>query len=449
MKFDSQTRFKPRSSGACESDSKSESGMQRRAFLDAAAKSLLGVSCAGTLTNPALMPLASAAAAAPAEGKAKSVIYLYMNGAMSHLDTFDPKPGTDSQGETTAAKTRLAGVSISDQLPKLAYLMNGIALVRSLTTETGDHSQGQYLMRTSYKPLNSIRHPGLGAWATHVFNKRNANLPGNVLVGSAAGHPSSGFLPASLAPVPVSNPNSGLKNTTSPKYLADDQFRRRMSLANQFDAKFKGAFDSQLIDAYDQTYREAVRLMGSSELGVFDISKEPEKIREFYGNNKIGQGCLLARRLVEKGVRFVEVEYGGWDNHSDIYDSIPQLATNLDNALGALLRDLATKGLLSEVLVVLGTEFGRTPKINDNAGRDHHPGAFSGLMCGAGIRGGGVYGQSDASGHSVEQDPVYPEDSNATIPAAMGLPLDKEFTAPNGRPFRICNNGTPIKKLLA
>ncbi len=423
--------------------------LYRRTWMAQAAQTMLGVSCAGLLTRGGLQPLAHAAEATPVAGKAKSVIYLYMSGAMSHLDTFDPKPGASSQGETQPTQTRLPGVVISDKLPKLAYLMNGIALVRSLTTETGAHEQGRYLMRTSYKPLNSIRHPGLGAWSNHVLSKANPRLPGNVLIGSAAGHPGSGFLPAAIAPVPVNNAASGLENTQSPSYLGDEQFRRRMSLANQFDAKFKSSFDSQLIEAYDQTYREAVRLMGSSDLQVFDIKEEPEKVREFYGNNRIGQGCLLARRLVEKGVRFVEIEHGGWDHHNDIFSRCPQMATELDDALGALLRDLATKGMLDEVLVVLGTEFGRTPNINENAGRDHHPGAFSGLLCGAGIKGGQVVGKSDEIGMSVEEDAVYPEDFNATIATAMGLPLDQEYYAPNGRPFRICNNGTPIQALLA
>lgn len=420
----------------------------RRSFMASAAKSLLGVGCAGFLTNKGLSPIAHAASNAAVTGKAKSVIYLYMTGAMSHLDTFDPKPGAESQGQTQPGKTRVPGIIISDKMPKLAYLMKGISLVRSLTTETGAHEQGRYLMRTSYKKLNSIRHPGLGAWSNHVLKRQNKSLPGSVLVGSAQGHPLSGFLPASIAPVPVSNPGAGLENTKSPSYLDDDQFRRRMSLARSFDFKFKSDYDSALIDAYDETYSEAVRLMSSTELEVFDISKESEKVRELYGSNKLGQGCLLARRLVEKGVRFVEVEYGGWDHHNDIYDRLPNMATNLDNALGALLLDLSRKGLLDETLVVLATEFGRTPKINENAGRDHHPGVFSGLLCGAGIRGGLAYGKSDDRGHSPDEDPVYPEDFNATIASAMGLPVEEEFYAPNGRPFRIANNGTPITELL-
>jgi hypothetical protein len=420
----------------------------RRQFVAAAAKGLLGVGGASTLVSRCCSPLAVAAESQPREGKAKSVIYLYMAGAMSHLDTFDPKPGSDTQGETTTTKTRLAGVSISDKLPKLAHLMNGMALVRSLTTETGAHEEGNYLMHTSYPAINSIRHPGLGAWASHVLDKRNANLPANVLIGSSAGHPGAGFLPATIAPVPLPNPAAGLENTEFPNYVTEDQFRRRMSLANQFDAKFKGANESRLIDAYDQTYREAVRLMGSSELKAFDIDQEDEKVREFYGNHRFGQGCLLARRLVEKKVRFVEVEFGGWDHHDNIYSSLPDKLAQLDQGLGALIYDLHSKGLLSEVLVVLATEFGRTPNINENAGRDHHPGVFSGLMCGAGIRGGIVHGASDDRGFSPDSDAVHPEDFNATIAAAMGLPLDEEFQAPNGRPFKICNGGSPIKELL-
>ncbi len=281
-----------------------------------------------------------------------------------------------------------------------------------------------------------------------MLSKANPSLPGNVLIGSVAGHPGSGFLPASIAPVPVANAASGLQNTQTPKYLGEDQFKRRMSLASQFDSTFKNLYDSQLIDAYDETYREAVRLMGSSELKAFDIKEERQEVRDYYGNNRIGQACLLARRMVEKGVRFVEVEHGGWDHHNDIFKSVPNMLGELDNALNALIRDLASKQMLGEVLVVLATEFGRTPEINENAGRDHHPGVFSGLMCGAGIQGGQVYGRSDETGTAVAENPVYPEDFNATIASAMGLPLEQEFYAPNGRPFRICNNGTPIKALL-
>jgi hypothetical protein len=420
----------------------------RRSFMADAAARILGVSFSGFAAERSIHSIAHAAQTTPAAGKAKSVIYLYMSGAMSHLDTLDPKPGAKSQGETKAGRTRVPGIQISDKLPKLSYLMNDIALVRSLTTLTGDHEQGNYLMHTSFSQLNSIRHPALGAWAAHALPKKASNLPGNVLIGSSAGHAGAGFLPATIAPVPISNASLGLENTQSPSYLADDQFKHRMSLANQYDQTFKRAYDSRLIEAYDQTYREAVKLMSSPELKVFDIKLEDEKTRKLYGEDALGQGCLLARRLVQAGVRFIEVEFGGWDHHQDIFKLMPKMVENLDNALGALIRDLQATGLLQETLVVLATEFGRTPTINENAGRDHHPGVFSGLLCGAGIRGGSVYGKSDEMGQSPDEDSVQPPDFNATIASAMGLPLKQEFIAPNGRPFKICDNGQPILKLL-
>ena len=425
--------------------------VDRRAFMSNVARGMLGVSCAGLVQHRLASPLAWAAQTTPANtGKAQSVIYLYMNGAMSHLDTFDVKEGGgDKQGQTKAAATKVPGMQISDKFEKLSGLADQIAVVRSLTTTTGDHEGGKYIMHTSYKQLNSIRHPGLGAWAAHILPKHKDNLPTNVLVGSATGHPGAGFLPASIAPVPVGNPAKGLENTQSPSYLTDNQFKKRMSLARSFDESFQRRYESNDIEAYDQTYREAVKLMGSSELKVFDIKEESEAVRKAYGENNFGQGCLLARRLVQKGVRFIEVEFGSWDHHQDIYQRLPDMMSKLDTALSSLIRDLQSKGLLSQTLIVLATEFGRTPTINENSGRDHHPGVFSGLMCGAGIQGGAVYGTSDAKGHSPDADAVGVEDFNATIAKAMGLPLEKEFFAPNGRPFKICNLGKPIEKLLA
>ncbi|MGN6134415.1 MAG: DUF1501 domain-containing protein [Aureliella sp.] len=423
--------------------------LQRRSFMAKAARGLLGVSFASGLHHRSIGSLAMAAEATQAAaGKAQSVIYLYMNGAMSHLDTFDPKPGSSSQGETQAAKTKVPGIMLSDKFERLPGLTDRLAVVRSLTTTTGAHEQGKYLMHTSYKQLNSIRHPALGAWAANVLPKRSASLPPNVLVGSAAGHPGAGFLPASIAPVPVTNPSVGLENTQSPSYLTDSQFRKRMLLAREFDESFKRRYACKEVEAYDATYREAVKLMASSELKVFDIKEEKEEIRKYYGENTLGQGCLLARRLVQKGVRFIEVEFGSWDHHQDIFTKVGDMVSKLDMALSALIRDLESKGLLEQTLVVVATEFGRTPVINENAGRDHHPGVFSGLLCGAGIQRGAVYGTSDAKGSTPDEDGVGVEDFNATIARAMGLPLDKEFFAPNGRPFRICNEGKPIEKLL-
>ena len=190
-------------------------------------------------------------------------------------------------------------------------------------------------------------------------------------------------------------------------------------------------------------------MLKSPDLAAFDIKQEDESVREAYGNNRIGQGCLLARRLIEKGVRFVEVEHGGWDNHRDIYDSFNSRAGQLDIAIATLMDELQERGLLSKTLIVLSSEFGRTPKINANAGRDHHPGCFTAMLAGAGIKGGQVIGKTDEIGKSVEDGHCYPQDLNATIAYGCGLPIREEQYAPNGRPFKIANEGEPLTSLFS
>ncbi len=422
----------------------------RRDFMRSVARHCLGVSFAGAVGSGGIRSLGEAHAADVPAGKAKHVIYLFMEGAMSHLDTFDPKTGVPEAGETKPIQTRIPGIAFGDRFPKLAYLAGAIAVVRSLSTETGAHDKGQYLMRTSYKKINSIQHPSLGAWMLAERGRINRELPGNYVIGSANRHPGAGFLEPSLSPVPVANANSGIKNIKLPKYLAEELFSRRLMLAEKFDTPFQTSHrGNPKIEAYNQLYHEARNLMGSEHLKVFDIKEEPKQVRDAYGNNTLGQGCLLARRLVQSGARFVEVSYGGWDMHQDLYSRLNDRAAQLDNALGILLKDLHRLGLLDETLIVLTTEFGRKPTINANAGRDHHPGVFSSLLIGAGINGGQVYGESDEHGSYAAKDPVSVGDFNKTIAAAAGLPLEKEQFAPNGRPFKIGGEGEPIAALLA
>ncbi len=423
----------------------------RRAFMKSVAKQCLGLTFASSLGTNVITgtPLLAADAAKQAAGKAKHIIYLFMNGAMTHLDTFDPKVGVDEAGETKPIQTRVPGIQYGDRFPKLAYLAGAIAVVRSLSTETGDHEGGKYLMRTAYKKINSIQHPAMGAWMVSEQGRVNQELPGNFLLGSDNRHPGAGFLEPSLSPVPIPSAKAGLQNVSLPKYLDEKLFNRRLILASELDKSFQASRKNRQVDAYNQLYVEAKRLMGSDHLKVFNIADEPESVRTSYGENQLGQACLLARRLVESGIRFVEVNYGGWDMHQDLYTRLDDNASTLDNALSSLLRDLHAKGLLKETLVVLTTEFGRSPEVNVNAGRDHHPGAFCSLLAGAGIRGGQVYGESDSKGFSVAKDGVSVSDFNKTIAAAAGLPIDKELYAPNGRPFKIGGDGDPVKSLLA
>jgi hypothetical protein len=417
--------------------------LSRREVFGRVARATLGVG---------LVPAISRQLEAAVDGKkphAKNIIYLMMQGAMSHLDTFDPKPGRDEQGETKTIPTKTPGIVFGQSLEKLAGLSDRLAVVRSLTTETGAHEQGQYLMRTSYPMINSIRHPAFGSWAVHAMGKISKDLPSYVLVGNGNDHPGAGFLDPSLTPVPVADPTKGLENTVRPRYLSEKNFDRRLALADRIDRDFKQRYAGRQLDAYNQLYKDAVRLMGSVDLQAFDIAQEKPEVRDRYGDSKIGLGCLLARRLVESGVRCVEVEFGSWDMHRDVFDEMDEKGPQLDRAMAALLEDLEQRGLLASTLVVLATEFGRTPRINENAGRDHHPGVFSCVLAGAGVQGGAVYGQSDERGFRPDKDPVSVADFNTTIAAACGLPYEKEFHAPNGRPFKIGGGGKPISAVLA
>lgn len=422
--------------------------ISRRDILTKLARTALGVSVV-PFANDLMNSVALAGSASPT-GKAEHVIYLFMSGAMSHIDTFDPKPGTVSAGETTAIQTSVPGINIGNHLPLIAKQMDRLAVIRSMTTETAAHEQAVYLMRTSFKQIGSIRHPFLGAWLTHVAGKKNADMPGSVIVGAANRHPGQGYLPPDTGPAPVGDPRVGLQNTAPPKYLKEEDFRTRQRLITRFDATFRGKYKSKDIESYVDYYKEAVRLLKSPDLVAFDISQETESVRNAYGNHRVGQGCLLARRLIEKDVRFVEVEFGSWDHHNDIYSAtnLTERAAQLDQALTTLLEDLTVKGLISRTLVVLATEFGRTPAINPNSGRDHHPAAFTCVLAGAGIKTGQVVGRTDSIGRNVEEGAVLPSDFNATIASACGLPIEKEFQSDTGRPFHIADDGKPIATVL-
>jgi hypothetical protein len=384
-------------------------------------------------------------------GSAKHVIFLYMNGAMTHLDTFDLKPGQETQGETKGIATNVPGMQFGQTLPELAKIASDMAVIRSLHTETGDHEGGRYFLRTSYKEIATIRHPGMGAWALKILGKQNRTLPDNVLIGGEARHPGAGFLEPAYTPVPVGDPNAGLQNTVTPKYLTEGSFEKRMDLINKFDSDFRKKFPQKQVDAYSEFYKQANQLVHSEQLKAFDLNQEKAEVRDKYGRDPFGQGCLLARRLVEHNVRYIEISLGGWDMHTDIYqrDKLPGRAGILDRAASVLIKDLKSKGLLKDTLVVLGTEFGRSPRLNANGGRDHHPGVFSGFFAGGGIQGGHFHGTSDKNGFSPEEDDVTIADFNATIAHALGLPLQQQFYSKSGRPFKVAHDGKPLTKLFA
>ena len=419
-------------------------GFDRRRFLEQAAKSLLGVSLVPAMSR------AVSAAEAESTGKSKRLIYLFMTGGMTHLDTFDLKPGHPNQGATKPIGTNVAGIAISEFLPVLATEFDKIAVIRSMFTQTGDHEDGEYLMRTSYDQIATERHPSVGPWIQKFRGRQSKSLPDTVLIGAPPRHPGAGFLDPSFSPLPIGDPNRGLENTVPPAYLTAESFEKRANLIQQFDKKFRQKFKSRDLQSYTDFYAEATSLLSSGELKAFDLNQEKKEDRDRYGRDAFGQGCLLARRLIESNVRCVEVTCGGWDMHTSIYNAgtLPSRAGIMDRALGNLIKDLSKSGLLDETLIVLTTEFGRSPQLNYNAGRDHHPAVFSAVLAGGGIRGGQLYGSSDSAGHSVDQDGVSPADFNATIATALGLPLTKEIFSPTGRPFKVAHDGKAIAKLL-
>jgi hypothetical protein len=428
----------------------SASAPTRRQFITGAAKSFLGVSLLNQMTTgqalavPGLgtSPLKQAATA-------RNVIYLYMTGGMSHLDTFDPRPDNkDVQGDTEVIKTNVDGIRISASLPNVARQMDKIAVINSLASTQGAHEQGQYYMHTSYTLRSSIRHPAMGAWLEKFQQRGNAALPGTVMIGNESRHPGAGFFEAKYQPLMINDPDDGVANTRINPWLTEDRFNDHLAVAKKLDVGFAKKYDVKNVRAYADMYDDAVRMMKSEELKAFDLSAEQDSLRDAYGRERFGQGCLLARRLVEHGVRFVEVSFGSWDTHNANFVRVPELCEELDAALSTLLGDLQARGLLNETLVVLATEFGRTPEINVNDGRDHHPKAFTCLMAGGGIRGGQLYGKKDERGFEVAENKIGIPDFNATIAYALGLPLDQVLYSPSKRPFTVADKGQPITALF-
>jgi hypothetical protein len=421
--------------------------ISRRDFAAKTASSLLGVGLLGTSLTSKSFAAFEDASKLKQIPTAKNVIYLYMSGGQSHMDTWDVKEGVETAGPTKPFKTSADGVRISEYLQRTAQQMHHATIINSLSSTQGAHEQGNYMMHTSYELRGTIRHPSMGAWLNVFQGGGNSTLPNFVFIGNDSRHPGAGFFPAAQAPLFVSNPENGLKNVKPS--VTEDKFQARMKLADELDKDFRSTFQQRNVKAYSDMYDDAIAMMKSEDLKAFDLTDEPSDVRAAYGKEAFGQGCLLARRLVERGVRFVEVSLGGWDTHNANFVAVPERCETLDKGLSSLISDLHNRGLLQDTLVVVTTEFGRTPDINTNAGRDHYPKAFSAVMFGGGVKGGHVYGKTDKEGREVVENKMKIQDFNASIAYALGLPLDHVMYSPSKRPFTIADKGQPIPNLFA
>lgn len=382
---------------------------------------------------------------------AKAVIYLYMFGGMTHIDTFDPKPDAKPfiRGKTNTIPSSADGIRLGHWLPKMARQMHHVAVINSMNSKTGAHAEGTYLMHTNYQPRGTIVHPSLGTWMQVLKPadpKLQLDIPRNVVIGGPSNHPAAGFMPAKHGPLMIGNGAGGLDDVTHRGDM--DDLKYRLNLGRKLDAKFQQTYRQKNVHSYHEMYADALALMESEDLDVFNLDEESEKSRASYGRG-FGDGCLLARRLVERGVNFVEVHLGGWDTHNQNFLDLPTLANSIDQGISSLIADLHDRGMLDETLIVLATEFGRTPRINQNDGRDHYPKAFSCLLAGGGVKGGMAYGKTDETGSEIIENPVSVADFNATIAYGAGLRLDQIVFSSSMRPFTVGHKGKPVTNLFS
>jgi hypothetical protein len=378
------------------------------------------------------------------EGKAKNVIVIYMSGGMAHQESFDPKylAPQEYRGPLGTVKTN-TGERFSENLKHTAKVADKMTVIRSMTHGEAAHERGTHSMITGWRPSPAITYPSIGSVVAKELGSRK-DLPPYVAIPTPFRSTGSGYLsfkhgPFGLGSNPES-PNFSVRDLNLPSGLTAERFDSRKSMRSVVDNYFSKLERNDQLDAMDSFYLKAYDMISSPEArAAFELHKEPQKLREAYGLNSAGQRLLMARRLVESGVRFVALTYGGFDHHTNIETNINRQLEPFDKAYATLINDLSDRGMLDETLVIVTTEFGRTPKINSNAGRDHWPQVFSIAMAGGGVKGGYVHGTSDPTGSFPEDDPFTVDNYAATIYNLIGIDPNRELMADGGRPIRIVN----------
>ncbi len=391
----------------------------------------------------------------PIPAKADSVIHIFLPGGIAHQETFDPKPfaPVEYRGELSHIQTKLEGEFFSQTLPQTATIADKLTIIRSMTHGEAAHERGTHNMFTGYRPSPALVYPSMGSVVSHEYGPKN-NLPPYVCVPSmptnfaGTGYLSSSFSPFSLGADPADN-GFRVQDLNLPSGINDSRFATRRNVLEAVNDHFRKKEKGDGLSAMDTFYDRAYSLISSQQAReAFNIAAEPAKVRDEYGRNPAGQRMLMARRLVAAGVRFVSLQFGSWDMHTQIAAGMRNSMPPFDQAYATLIRDLERTGLLDRTLVMISSEFGRTPKINKDAGRDHWPKVFSVVLAGGGIKKGQVYGASNATATEPERDPIGPEDLATTIYHQLGIVADKELMAPGNRPIEIVDGGKVRNELL-
>jgi uncharacterized protein DUF1501 len=405
----------------------------------------VGTSAAAGLSAKFGIPFAAAGQAA---GKAKACILLWMQGAQSQLDTWDLKPGTETGGPFKEIETAARGVRICEHLPFTARQMDKVSLIRTLNSRDPNHDTATYYLHTGYRQNSDLQHPHVGSVILEELGPTKTDLPGCIVLG---GDPPAGaaYLPAERGPAifdKLDNPTEDVIQST--EYFPKGTLERRWRLLREFEADWNKRHEDSRVDARERTYERAWKVLKSADIKAFDLTREPEALRKAYGSSPFARAVLMARRLVQAGVRFVEVQIGSWDSHADNFNAHKRLMGEIDAPYAALLDDLSKTGLLADTLVLLMSEFGRTPRINAARGRDHWTRNWSACLAGGGIAGGRVIGKTGKTGMEVEDRPVAVADLFATIYRACGVNPEKQYVSGGGRPMRILEGGDPVKELF-
>lgn len=402
---------------------------------------------AAAITVPGLAFQATLrAAAADLKKKNKSLIILWMGGGPPTIDIWDLKPGTANGGESKPAGTAVSGIEISDKMPTVAKQMKHLSIIRSLKTSEGDHERGTYLMNTGRKKDPLIEYPSIGSVLSYYASldleaMKNADIPSFISVGNG-GRIGPGFLGMKYASFNVQQPGQPPENVNPP--VPANQMDRRKVLFESLEGGFKTNVPGDAAKAHKDVYDKALNLVTSSRKEVFNLNNEPASLREEYGNSSFGRGCLLARKLVEAGIACVEVNLGGWDMHQRIFPALSTKLPELDRGMGTLVKDLADRGRLKDTVILWMGDFGRTPKINQNAGRDHWPRCWSVVVGGGNIKGGIAYGSTTSDGTDIKDNPVDVLNLYATIYKALGIDPTPQQVADVrdniGRPYYIAGD---------